>query len=280
MNDLITITYNEADEPVVSGRELHEKLNIGTEYAKWFERMCEYGFEEEKDYSTFLTNRSDGLAGKPRTDHAITLDMAKQLCMIQRTNIGRKCREYFIEVEKAWNSDEMIKSRALKIFERDNRVLAEKNNMLEAECASLRASDAEKSAEIDRLHEDLDTERKRTMRCAIQATFFEAVMNTGDNITITEAAKEIGCGRDELIDLCIRKRYLYRAKGSGRLLPMANRKAAGVFAIKEYTPKGGYKLEPQTYVTLPGRAKLLAECVKAGVVQPTLPDPLAAFWEV
>lgn len=272
MTNLIKISYNEADEPVVSGRELHEKLNIGTEYAKWFERMCEYGFEEEKDYSTFLTNRSDGLAGRQRTDHAITLDMAKQLCMIQRTDIGRKCREYFIEVEKAWNSDEMIKSRALKIFERDNRALTEKNNLLEAKCAALESEKAQ-------MAEELDIRKKQGVKYFILGSYYEQAIKTGTDITLTETAKEIGCGRNELIDLCLRKKYLYRSP-SGRLLPYANRTAKGVFTIKEYKYKGGYTLEPMIYVTIAGRAKLNAECISAGLVRPTLPDADTPEWEL
>ncbi len=193
---------------------------------------------------------------------------------------------------KRWITHEVVpairKHGAYLTTETAEKIMADPDNWIKLitalrdereKTAALTAESAEKSATIDRLHDDLDAERSRTMKCAIQATFFEAVMDKGDNITLTEAAKEIGCGREELINLCIRKRYLYRAR-SGRLLPMANRKAAGVFAVKEYKTQGGYRLEPQTYVTLPGRAKLLAECVKAGVVQPTLPDPLATFWEV
>jgi phage anti-repressor protein len=117
MNEMITIQY-ESEKPTVSGRELHALLEIGSEYAKWFDRMCEYGFSEGKDYSSFLTNRSDGLPGKPKTDHAITIPMAKELCMLQRTAKGKQCREYFISCEEAWNSPDKIMERALQIAHR------------------------------------------------------------------------------------------------------------------------------------------------------------------
>ena len=117
MNEMITIQY-ESEKPTVSGRELHPLLEIGSEYAKWFDRMCEYGFSEGKDYSSFLTNRSDGLPGKPKTDHAITIPMAKELCMLQRTAKGKQCREYFIKCEEAWNSPDKIMERALQIAHR------------------------------------------------------------------------------------------------------------------------------------------------------------------
>ena len=117
MNELIPIQY-ENEKPTVSGRELHTALEIGSEYAKWFERMCEFGFNVGKDYSSFLTNRSDGLPGKPKTDHAVTIPMAKELCMLQRTAKGKQCREYFISCEEAWNSPDKIMERALQIAHR------------------------------------------------------------------------------------------------------------------------------------------------------------------
>lgn len=103
MNELIKVNYENADHPTVMGRELHEALKIETPYKKWFDRMCEYGFTENEDYSVmdiFVPNSNGGR--QSHTDHQLTLDMAKELCMIQRSDIGRKCREYFIEVEKKY----------------------------------------------------------------------------------------------------------------------------------------------------------------------------------
>ena len=112
--DAITILVNN-EKQTVSGRALHEALQIKTRYNDWFKRMCEYGFTEGTDYWTFLSNRSDGLAGKPRTDHQLTIGMAKELCMIQRTEIGKRCREYFLSVEREWNSPEAVMRRALQL---------------------------------------------------------------------------------------------------------------------------------------------------------------------
>ena len=82
MNEIITVNYDN-EQPTVSARELHEFLEVETPFNKWFPRMCEYGFEEGESYRTFLSNRSDGLPGKPRQDAEITIDMAKELCMLQ-----------------------------------------------------------------------------------------------------------------------------------------------------------------------------------------------------
>lgn len=97
--ELIKITTNENGEQLVSGRELHEFLEVGTPYDKWFPRMCEYGFSEGTDFSTFL---SESTGGRPKTNHAMTLDMAKEISMIQRTEKGKQARQYFIEVEKEY----------------------------------------------------------------------------------------------------------------------------------------------------------------------------------
>jgi phage anti-repressor protein len=111
MRELIPINY-EGDKPTVSGRELHAALEIETPYHKWFPRMCEYGFIESKDFWTFLSESS---GGRPGTDHALTIPMAKELCMVQRTDKGKAFRQYFLEVEEAWNSPDKIMERALQI---------------------------------------------------------------------------------------------------------------------------------------------------------------------
>lgn len=100
--ELIKIITNENGEQLVSGRELHEFLEVGTPYDKWFPRMCEYGFSEGTDFSTFL---SESTGGRPKTNHAMTLDMAKEISMIQRTEKGKQARQYFIEVEKQYKLD-------------------------------------------------------------------------------------------------------------------------------------------------------------------------------
>ena len=115
MNELITINY-ENDKPTVNGRDLHNALQISTKYVDWFKRMCEYGFIEGRDYKTCFSNLGSEIhGGQNKVDHQISINMAKQLCMIQRTEIGRKFREYFINIEEAWNSPEKIMERALQI---------------------------------------------------------------------------------------------------------------------------------------------------------------------
>lgn len=134
-NELIHIEYKD-DTPLVSGRDLHAGLGIKTAYKDWMPRMIEYGFVEGKDFCSFL---SESTGGRPAIDHTISIDMAKQICMIQRNDAGKKYREYFLEIERKWNSPEAIMARALQVanaqleqlkssvsqLESENKVLAE-----------------------------------------------------------------------------------------------------------------------------------------------------------
>lgn len=108
---LIPVNYD-GEQPTVSARELHAGLEIRTAFKDWFPRMTEYGFEVGKD---FCSKMSESTGGRPATDYLISVDMAKQICMIQRSEKGRLYRQYFIDLEKAWNTPEQIFARALKM---------------------------------------------------------------------------------------------------------------------------------------------------------------------
>ena len=130
-NELIKIDYTNSDRPTVLGRDLHAMLEIETRYNDWFPRMCEYGFEEGKDFYSFLSKTPEG--GRPKQEHQLTIAMAKELCMLQRTEKGKQCRQYFIQVEEAWNTPEQVMARALQMANRmvdnlktDNAYLLEK----------------------------------------------------------------------------------------------------------------------------------------------------------
>lgn len=96
MTALIPIREHEG-RTTVSGRDLHEFLGLGRDYTNWFKSMVEYGFSEGLDFTPI---RAESSGGRPSVDHALTLDMAKELAMIQRTPKGKQARQYFIEVEK------------------------------------------------------------------------------------------------------------------------------------------------------------------------------------
>ncbi|QQC58111.1 ORF6C domain-containing protein [Lactococcus garvieae] len=108
MNQLINITQNENNESVVSGRELHEFLEVSTPYTQWFERMIEYGFVQNVDFIGLSQKSEKPQGGRPTIDHALKLDMAKEISMIQRTAKGKEARQYFIQVEKEYKQQQQV----------------------------------------------------------------------------------------------------------------------------------------------------------------------------
>lgn len=161
MNNLINVTLNENQEPVVSGRQLHKVLGVRTAYKDWFPRMTEYGFAENEDFSSFL---SKSTGGRPKQDHVLKLDMAKEIAMIQRTDKGKEVRQYFIQVEKDFNSPEKIMARALKIADRKIISLEHKNEALQLE---------------------LEEARKQT-------DYLDLILQTKDMLTTTQIAQDYG----------------------------------------------------------------------------------------
>ena len=141
MNEIINITLNDNHEPVVSGRQLHEALGVKTPYSMWFDRMVEYGFTENQDFLLNNFVKQTGRGGHNKVDHVIKLDMAKEIAMIQRTARGKQVRQYFIQVEKDFNSPEKIMARALlmadqKVHKLEAQIEADKPKVLFADAVS------------------------------------------------------------------------------------------------------------------------------------------------
>lgn len=126
MNELIKInSFNYGDVPTVSGRELHKALEVKTPYTMWFERMCEYGFTENEDYILVSQICETNNPKNPRTtiiEHRLTIDTAKEICMLQRTEIGRTIRKYFIETEKQYRQQLSTTALLQKYNELESRI--------------------------------------------------------------------------------------------------------------------------------------------------------------
>ena len=118
MNELFNVTTN-GDKLTLSARELHKELNIAGRFSRWFEQMSEYGFEENVDYTSVQNctevQNNGGIQVRELQDYRITLDMAKEIAMLQRNEKGKEIRRKLIELEKAWNSPEKVMARALDI---------------------------------------------------------------------------------------------------------------------------------------------------------------------
>jgi len=112
MNELIPINYD-GETQTVSARDLYEFMEPETPFRLWFPRMCEYGFVETMDYTPYIFVHPQN--NQELVDHKITIEMAKEIAMLQRTEKGKQARQYFIQLEKAWNSPEQIMARAIQI---------------------------------------------------------------------------------------------------------------------------------------------------------------------
>lgn len=135
LKTLIPVSYDNPERPTVSGRELHEFLEVKSKYADWFKNMSAYGFTENIDYVSLSKNLENG--GRS-IDHQLTIPMAKELCMIQRNERGKQARQYFLAVEAQWNSPEAVMRRAVLIAQKQNDQLKAVNKQLLAENSALK----------------------------------------------------------------------------------------------------------------------------------------------
>ena len=130
--------------------------------------MCDYGFEEGTDFCSFL---SESTGGRPATDHQLTIEMAKELCMIQRSETGRKFRQYFIKVEEAWNSPEAVMARALQ-FANNQLSLVKKQNL--------------------ELLETVAVQNQQIAEMQPKASYYDLILQNKNTVPITQIAKDYG----------------------------------------------------------------------------------------
>lgn len=170
MSELIPINYN-GEEPTVSARDLHAGLEIKSNFTTWFDRMCEYGFTE-LDYKKCFPNLESGCnGGQNMIDYQISVDMAKQICMIQRSEKGRQYRQYFLDLEKAWNTPEQVFARALK--------------MADQTIAKLKGA-------VESLTTEINVKNQIIGELKPKADYYDEILNNPGLVTITQIAKDYG----------------------------------------------------------------------------------------
>lgn len=214
MNELLKIDTSDAERITVSARDLHEALEVKTQFKDWFPRMCEYGFEDGKDFCSFL---SESTGGRPSQDAQITVDMAKEIAMIQRTEKGKEVRKYFIQVEKEWNSPERVMARALTIANKTIETLKIENSEMKP-----------------------------------KADYFDNLVERNLLTNFRDTAKELGLRQTDLINNLIEDGYVYRDQKS-KLKPYAKygKTGKGLFEIKEFSRNDHSDI--QTLITPKGR---------------------------
>lgn len=227
MKELITTNQTDNGEIIVSGRELHEFLEVGSQYTKWFDRMVEYGFSEDVDYKGVSQKRITAQGNTTTfTDHHLKLDMAKEISMLQRSDRGKQARQYFLQLEKMWNSPEMVMKRALEY--------------------------------ADKQVEDLKS------RLALQqpkVLFAEALETSQTSILVGELAKllkqnGVNIGQNRLFDWLRDNGYLIKRQGEQFNLPTQYSMDNGWFEIKKRTinnPDGSVRVTKTSKVTGKGQ---------------------------
>lgn len=231
------ITEEGTDEIRISGRQLHMALDVKTPYTIWLERMKEYGFIEGQDFNpnknVRVQNEGNRIIQREIIDHLMTLSMAKEIAMLQRTDKGKEVRRYFIQLEEDWNTPEKVVARALVY---SNKMLADARAQL--------------TAATERIALD-----------APKVRFAESVEGSDGSILIRELAKILkqngyDTGEKRLFQTLRADGYLIRSESADHNTPTQRAANMGLFVIQKRTistPKGETLIQTTTRVTGKGQ---------------------------
>lgn len=214
MNEILKVNYDN-EQPTVSARELYKSLEVSKIFSSWFETNSQ-GFIENEDFTSVLVGtevqNNGGIQLRELQDYALTVDMAKHLCLMSRTEKGKECRQYLIDFEKAWNTPEQVMARALKLADK----------------------------EIDRLKADNKVLLEDTARMKPKEIFADAVSASHTTILIGELAKllrqnGIDIGAKRLFAWMRDNGYLFKRQGTYYNTPTQKSVDLGVLTTKETT---------------------------------------------
>lgn len=234
MNELISINYD-GEQPTVSARQLHKSLEISKRFSAWFETNSQ-GFIENEDYTSVLTGtevqNNGGVQIRELQDYSLSVDMAKHICLMSRTEKGKECRQYLIDLEKAWNTPEQVFARALKMADQTIAKLKDTNKSLV---------------------EKIEADRPKTI-------FADAVSASHTSILIGDLTKLIcqngyQIGQKRLFQWMRDNGYLM-VSGSSRNMPKQKYVEQGLFEIKEsnvQNPDGSVRITRTTKVSGKGQ---------------------------
>lgn len=233
MNEMIAVNI---DTQTVSARELHKALEIEKRFSAWFETNSQ-GFIENEDFTSVLVGtevpNNGGFQHREIQDYNLSVDMAKHICLMSRTEKGKQCRQYLIDLEKAWNTPDQIMARALKVA---NQTIDSLKNV---NAALLSDNQRMKPKEI----------------------FADAVSVSDTAILIGELAKilkqnGVDTGQNRFFDWMRENGYLIKRKGTDYNMPTQKAMEMGLFEIKERTinnPDGSVRITKTVLVTGKGQ---------------------------
>lgn len=219
MSSLTQIIKVDDTNMTISARDLHDALGIQKRFSAWFEANAKDFVEGEDYFGAYLKVQGNQYGGEQQLqDYQLTVDMAKHLCLMSHTEKGKECRQYLIDLEKAWNTPEQIMARALKMADQTIASLKEQANQLRIQNSQLLVD-------------------KQVMQP--KADYFDELVDRNLLTSFTNCAKELGVKRKTLIAFLMDHGYIYRDK-RGNLIPRANSKADGLFEVKQCSATNGW----------------------------------------
>ena len=229
MTELIKITTNDEGKQLVSARELHEGLEVGKKFTDWIKnRINKYGFEENEDYTIIneVSQNREGsrLVNREQTDYIITTDMAKELCMVENNEQGRKYRKYFIECEKK-----------LKQLQTPSYMI---DDPIERAMAWIEEQKQKKLLQQQNQKQQLLLEEQQP-----KVEFYDDVAGSKDAVAMKEVAKVLGIkgmGRNKLFKFLRDRKILDRNN----------------MPYQEYVDRGYFRVIEQRYNTNNGDIKI------------------------
>lgn len=233
MNEIITVNF---ETQTVSARELHKALGIEKRFSAWFETNSQ-GFINGEDFTSVLkgteVQNNGGVQIRDLQDYEMSVDMAKHICLMSRTEKGKQCRQCLIDLEKAWNTPEQVMARALKMADKT----------------------------IDKLKTDNAALLEDVSRMKPKEIFADAVATSHTSILIGDMAKLIKqngveIGQKRLFTWLRDNGYLIKRNGSDWNMPTQKSMKMGLFEVKESTvnnPDGSVRINRTTKVTGKGQ---------------------------
>lgn len=192
MNELIPINYD-GEQPTVSARELYKSLEISKRFSAWFETNSQ-GFVKNEDFQgAYLKVQGNQYGGEQDIqDYLLTVDMAKHICLMSRTEKGKQCRQYLIDLEKAWNTPEQVFARALK--------------MADHTIAKLKDSVKSLSTEINMKNQIIGELKPK-------ADYYDEILKNPGLVTITQIAKDYGMSGKKMNEILHNIDVQYKQSG-------------------------------------------------------------------
>lgn len=241
MYELITVNL---DTQTVSARGLHKALGIEKRFSAWFETNSQ-GFVEGEDFTSVLKStevqNNGGVQIREMQDYEMSIDMAKHICLMSRTEKGKTCRQYLIDLEKAWNTPEQVFARALKMADQTINKLKSENYAL-----------------VTKIEQD----KPKTI-------FADAVSASHTSILVGDLAKLIcqngvQIGQKRLFEWLRKNNYLIKG-GSSRNMPRQRYIEQGLFEIKEsnvQNPDGSVRITRTPKITGKGQVYFVNKFIR------------------